>query len=875
MNKKFKGWDAVASQLHSIANGETIELNAGQRASLKALAERLPQNGVIIADEVGMGKTRIATALTNAVIHCEGRVAILTPPGLGFQWRDELRKAHVPEKTQLLRSLWQFLKKWENDIRPEGHATWLEDDVVLISHAFCNWRLGENSAYWRWALLPTLYAHWRKQHSGRYPRNFYEKKELRNKWEENAAKLAMNAAENIVQIINNTPTKHPLRMRMEELQDITPWPAALEGSEYAKNSNLRHALEQAVGLGLGAFDLVIVDEAHKSRGEDSGLNRLLNTIILPSAHARRLLMTATPVELHAGQWKQSLARAGITDDNATTAIERYSEAVTRIQKMPSDASALTAFRHAAAEYQTALSTYVLRRDKREVEAVKQYMQHSNNGKDDYRKVEQLGISASHCSPEWRQAICAAEALSFVARGSQDQSAKRLRLTIGNGHGISAILDEHLKGEGDQLLNKPQEEENSAKSSTIESFDIKKQQRIDFWKRTLTLPFQSTDSVHGDENRLFAHPAIQKAVEKIEAVCDSGEKVLVFGRFTRPMQALVRLLNARQMLRSLREGSLWPQASVHQAEVAAVQFALHEQESTDTIEDINLKLEKQYRTLEKRREEFRNHFLEVIENNWGAAHYKNDSSTGALFQALKSAPSADIAMVARAIQEYLPTPDWKVAEKITHAFGVLLSALADTEWEEADDDEGDGELDSVRVQEKLALRIERLRDEYSRTESSFARLMNGNTQPSTRRLLQQAFNRPHSNLKVLVAQSVVGREGLNLHEACRTVVLLHAEWNPGVVEQQIGRVDRINSLWEKRLNSALADKKSGMDLPKIEVYPIVFEGTYDEANWEVLMQRWDDLRAQLHGVVITPTIAEKTDDETVRLINETAPRFSLH
>jgi SNF2 family DNA or RNA helicase len=53
--------------------------------------------------------------------------------------------------------------------------------------------------------------------------------------------------------------------------------------------------------------------------------------------------------------------------------------------------------------------------------------------------------------------------------------------------------------------------------------------------------------------------------------------------------------------------------------------------------------------------------------------------------------------------------------------------------------------------------------------------------------------------VLVAQSQVGREGLNLHEEYRTVVLLYAEWNPGILEQQIGRVDRKNRRWFKDLH----------------------------------------------------------------------------
>jgi hypothetical protein len=121
--------------------------------------------------------------------------------------------------------------------------------------------------------------------------------------------------------------------------------------------------------------------------------------------------------------------------------------------------------------------------------------------------------------------------------------------------------------------------------------------------------------------------------------------------------------------------------------------------------------------------------------------------------------------------------------------------------------------------------------------------------------------------------MVGREGLNLHEACRTVILLHAEWNPGVVEQQIGRVDRLNSLWEKKLERAIVQNSPADALPKIEIRPVIFQGTYDEHNWKVLIKRWDDLRAQLHGIVITPSIAENLPPERGRRINACAPNFS--
>jgi hypothetical protein len=142
-------------------------------------------------------------------------------------------------------------------------------------------------------------------------------------------------------------------------------------------------------------------------------------------------------------------------------------------------------------------------------------------------------------------------------------------------------------------------------------------------------------------------------------------------------------------------------------------------------------------------------------------------------------------------------------------------------------------------------------------------------------LQLAFNRTHSHPKVLVAQSVVGREGLNLHEACRTVVLLHPEWNPGVVEQQIGRVDRIGSLWQSKLEEAIEKKIVAADVPRIEIRPVIFQGTYDEKNWKILRNRWDDLRAQLHGIVISSRIAESYQNAELLIeeINKEAPNFS--
>jgi SNF2 family DNA or RNA helicase len=102
MKQHFKGWDQVACNLRELADSHLgvaplsdWSLNDGQRASLRAIADRIPYNGIVIADEVGMGKTRIAVALARCVVRAGGRVAILVPPGLGYQWGDELRAGDV------------------------------------------------------------------------------------------------------------------------------------------------------------------------------------------------------------------------------------------------------------------------------------------------------------------------------------------------------------------------------------------------------------------------------------------------------------------------------------------------------------------------------------------------------------------------------------------------------------------------------------------------------------------------------------------------------------------------------------------------------------------------------------------------------------
>jgi superfamily II DNA or RNA helicase len=874
MNQVFAGWANVADELNRLANSRAIQLNDGQAASLRELAKRLPNNGVIIADEVGMGKTRIAVAVTRCVIAAGGRVAICVPPGLGYQWNDELRKAGV-YAPPILRGLLQYFEAWAVK---EKEVPWFVESVLVVSHSSANWRLGGASAAWRWALLPEICARWQNKACGNWPQDYVGSLYLDDQW-------VQRAAESIVGAISTSSENHPTRRLVQEMTHNTLWQDALVAKHYERNGKLRPWLERAVGLGLGEFDLIIVDEAHKSRGQDSGLNRLLNEIVLKSADARCLAMTATPVELDVTQWMQMLRRIQVEEvskNSVTTQISSYAQAVSKVRLCPNDKAVREKYQDSAVGFKQALDRYLLRRDKREEFAVRVFQKISGMSYSAYRREQEIAIDTTQLSINWKQAVCAAEALSFVTRQSDLTAAKRLRLTIGNGHGIAALIDQLHRDEEDdkkQTLVDAIPEITVDRSAETEQANNKRLQRVQWWQSIMIQPSLDAGST------LFHHPAILAATIEIESVCRRGEKVLVFGRFTRPLRALMQLVNAREMLRCTDGKMHWPQSKVAENEEWGAFLAAHQQLQRPgelNREHLDHVLGEQFQARENQRRKFREKLIGQIEEVFDSA--LPNRHTQMMFDSFKKAANNDaeispanrshsLAVVARAIQGLIGADLESAAPSdFAQAFAELVAAASDRD---AGDINSDKQFEEVEANDRWIDLRTRLDEEYSRPEGGFARLMYGETKPETRRFLQLAFNQKQGYPKVLVAQSLVGREGLNLHKACRTVVLLHPEWNPGVVEQQIGRVDRIGSLWEEKLTQFVAAQQVDDGPPTIEIRPVVFKGTYDEKNWQVLRDRWDDLRAQLHGVVISPRIAEKYPDakEMIAEINDAAPNFS--
>lgn len=101
------------------------------------------------------------------------------------------------------------------------------------------------------------------------------------------------------------------------------------------------------------------------------------------------------------------------------------------------------------------------------------------------------------------------------------------------------------------------------------------------------------------------------------------------------------------------------------------------------------------------------------------------------------------------------------------------------------------------------------------------LANGETKAELRRRLMVTFNTPFLP-EILVASSVMA-EGVDLHRDCRHVIHHDLDWNPSTLEQRTGRVDRLGS-------------KASMTGQQIVVCEPYVAGTQDEKQYVVVKDR---------------------------------------
>lgn len=862
-------WSRVAKQLSRADEDPELRahLDEGQRRSLRFIAKGLPRHGLVLADEVGTGKTRIACVLVDAVLRSGGRAAVVVPRGLLGQWRDEFRVIRKDCDPRELTTWLGFLE--------QGSGQRTSGEWWLLSHGFRFPSLQANSPAWKFALP------WLVRLAGSEKERLDGRTRLGRLWQQvDLSKTRWNGQ---WAIANEMAKRLPgaLRSSLGQLE-LPDWEthdnAALTSlfSRKDRGPGLL-AVDALMGRWIGRLDLVIVDEAHKSRDvEVDGkprtiLSELLEYVLDTDGDTRRFCVTATPMELAVEQWAPLLhrARADVDTPKLERAVEGLKLAVRSAGEAPDEELRIVALEAAAGRFQGALGPFVTRRRRREegLQARFRASLAENDVPHPHRNVERVPIrwetEVKAAGPEWRRLLIALEGIARSARGlSDDQlggSIKTLHTKLASGHVSLDLLDEERLST--LFAGSSGAHENRFLYWCREYERARSEQRQA--ARTLGLAGFDPDA---------EHPRILAAVTEIERWIAPesgglGEKVLCFGVFLRPLRLLRDVLNVRHALRSLDRGEP-VSASVeslravtyrnYERMLAAGQFR---QRLLGALLKPKSLMKKMHRAHEDHANERRriggriDRELAVELRRRGIdleRHVLESLQRGLHMVALEARRAGD------------SEAEWKQ---------VLQQVLDENEdgSQAGAHDDADADPDS-RL--RSWIEGEHGEDADSRVPSGFCRLLQGSSEWVTRRTLQASFNRSGRLPTVLLAQSAVGREGLNLHKACRVVIQLHAEWNPAIIEQQIGRVDRKGSLWEVRAEEWLRqDEATRAAPPKVEVRQIVFDGTYDAKQWERVGKRQHLFDAALFGSLLPMEAWLRASEDHRRRLEKAAPNFS--
>ena len=918
----------------ALAKSKVSVWKFGQKKSIHWIAEQLGQkgrNGVLVADEVGMGKTRVVMAAILSVLENGGSVAVVVPPGLLTQWKKEWDEFFCTLKDKnkyspiFLRSYHSLFEDGSLKFPLAQNANkWL-----LISHQFGAPRLGINSQSKRY-LLPVLVKALQKDTQGKKRNNSYWQLVKKNFGYDNCIGADCDHCEenecNSWYAAMNKAAKYLRTGQRWRLFNNIP-ENGLETDDNKKNFKEWFNGEKGIAmLGelLGSVDFLVIDEAHKNRGEDSRLETNLSKIIKMNEGGKRIAMTATPMELRADQWGNLFER--INESCPEKAIKAFDNARRKAVLYPDNQKIILDLIKKSECFNTALEPYVIRRVRIKQQEMLELIGLENEKLADnahpYRQWKPLVIKFDEIAEEWRQPLFALEAIGKAAKGckTEDENLNALlgRLKIADSqYAAGQIAATHTLN--DSLGKKPQAYENKL-DETINEYlkkhidDSGKLLRIKYWRKILK----------ESEQDLSDHPRIQRTADEIEKIVWnskgklSQEKALVFGTFNKPLRALGDVLNRRAVLRfldrkvkgSVKESPI-PAASQCIKDISGI-WKEYEKLKKSKIENPCLK--RKFNTI--------NDLCQAIKA--GGKVYKffrerlQDHINDEFIKCLPGEASIeDKTAVAKLLRDRLIHELICQGEKLNklqpddlkrQAFDIWVEYLesyfdseseskqgkknSKTEWKKP------GWLNADKVEIKILEDLDRFADNIGykkihdlvKNETAhisgrfgfFARRLDGDVKMETRRALQAQFNDGNSFPQVLIAQSQVGREGLNLHKACRTIVQFHSEWNPGVVEQQIGRVDRIENYWQKLAKECKERNEqktiSDDNFPKIIIKPVLFEGTYDHFQYQVLQQRQENFNAHLFGKLLTEEALEKmpTEGEWIKIrsqLHTAVPDFS--
>ncbi|PRP99384.1 ATP-dependent helicase HepA [Enhygromyxa salina] len=263
---------------------------------LRARALLADQPGVVLADEVGMGKTFEALGVAALVHHDKPRakIAIITPgPDLNTKWSKELphfAAVHDFGSHTAVRRLGEFVREAPN------HSVTIAPMTMFQS--------GHGAAGRAWLL--SMYFHWKDLHgrtgnailkrydSSLHRVDVYERLFL--------GRFTADAfSESSLRRAFCRTKAHGGAAGLDDLFEDGGLDAFR--SQRAVRDALHRARTQLARSQLPIFDLLIVDEAHKLKNANALRTRGLQTT-MSGRHRKAIFLTATPFQLEVGELRQ-------------------------------------------------------------------------------------------------------------------------------------------------------------------------------------------------------------------------------------------------------------------------------------------------------------------------------------------------------------------------------------------------------------------------------------------------------------------------------------------------------------------------------------------------------------------------------------------
>ncbi len=551
-------WQVVSNAIREKLQSDIFKY--AQEKSLEVIAENINERGIIVADEVGMGKTWVALALMDSVIECGGTAAVVVPPGLMFQWQSEYKKFKENGGSfdpVLLRSYWDiynqdcFLNSHSQPILIPKKRPW-----CILSHRFGVPQVRGNSHETSYFLPTIINALIIEKNDGSKKLKAYQ---YYKSWVDYYAirknKIWFQKVRNVCRYLSSktsklTKTSREFLLDEKNMLSAKNTDANSSIMELFKKGDQGHGLYcELLGLIIGDVDLLIIDEAHKSKDSIESPSKILGELLerildnpgRRKTGMRRVGLTATPVELGADQWKYLLERIGVRDGSKEKALDEkvrvisfFSTALKNANISPDNRECLDQLITGSKAFQEVLLPCVTRRKRIDQEEMQELIKGSPRFQKSHphRNISKCLIAYHDLDKEWRRIVLAIEGMGRTAKGLKVDS----KMKLSNIRYASGLISFDMT-ENDEL-EKPQE--------------LSRKHRRMLYYQKLASDLASSNS----GSLLWDHPRVVQAARRFEDLLFNqtwglkSEKILVFGTFTRPMVALRQVMNARFILRQV-------------------------------------------------------------------------------------------------------------------------------------------------------------------------------------------------------------------------------------------------------------------------------------------------------------------------------------